>query len=216
MSTVAIIPARGGSKGIKDKNIININGKPLIYYTLKACFDCEKIDYVVVTTDSKKIEDVALSFFPETIIVHRSKELSSDSATSESALEHAISTLILEIDFTDVIFVQATSPLTTNKNLCNMLDSLEFNDSVMFYTEDYGHFHEIHDLKRPRIPRQQRRPLIREAGNAWAFKKDGFLKNQCRLFGSIGLVKIELFRSFEIDEKDDIPLVECLLSRVEN
>ena len=90
MSTVAIIPARGGSKGIKDKNITDLNGKPLIYYTLKTCFECKKIKYVLVTTDSKKIEKTVQKFFPKTIIVKRPKKISGDTSSSEAAILHAI------------------------------------------------------------------------------------------------------------------------------
>ena len=55
---LAIIPARGGSKGIKNKNIVNFCGKPLIYWTIKAAQNSKLIDKLIVSTDSKKIRDL--------------------------------------------------------------------------------------------------------------------------------------------------------------
>lgn len=212
MKTVAIIPARGGSKGIKNKNIIDLNGKELIYYSLKACFDCQEIDHVAVSTDSEMIANVAKSLFANVIIIKRPSALAGDNATSETAVEHAILELDKSIDGVEkVVFVQATSPLTGSDDLSSLIELLNTNESAMFYTEDYGHFSEIHDMKKPRVPRQKRKPLTREAGNAWAFNKDGFLKYKSRLFGKIGLCKIELCKSYEIDEPEDVHLLSCLL-----
>jgi CMP-N-acetylneuraminic acid synthetase len=63
MKNIAITPARSGSVGIKNKNIINLNGKPMIFYTLQACYDTVEIDHVVVTTDSDKIASMASQLF---------------------------------------------------------------------------------------------------------------------------------------------------------
>jgi len=176
------------------------------------CFECDDIEHVVLTTDSDKISNIAKQLFPDVIIVKRPKELALDSSTSEDALYHAI----LQIDKTienisTILFVQATSPLTTKDDFANMLHIQKKNDSVMFYTEDYGYFTEINDMKKPRIPRQERVPLTREAGNAWSFSKSGFLKSRCRLFGQIGLCKIDPIKSYEIDEVSDLKLLECLI-----
>jgi len=210
--TVAIIPARGGSKGIKDKNIKNINGLPLIFYVLDACYKAREIDLVVVSTDSKKIARVVLKLFPETLIIERPPELSIDSATSEDAILHSICFLDKKYpNIEDVLLVQATSPLTKPNDLSRLLNLLKIYDSAAFYAEDYGFFFDYHDMLSPRAPRQERIPLKREAGNAWAFKKEGFLNNKSRLFGGVGLCRIDSVRALEIDEMRDIDLISCVL-----
>ena len=120
------------------------------------------------------------------------------------------------MEIKNILFVQSTSPLTDNKDFSSILKILKNKDSAMFYTEDYGHFFEIDDMRKPRIPRQQRKPLTREAGNAWAFDKKGFLKYKSRLFGNIGLCKIDFVKSYEIDEVEDLLLMKCLMQNNDN
>ncbi len=86
---LAIIPARSGSKGIKDKNIINLNGKPLIAYSIEAGLKSKYIDKVVVTTDGEEIAKVARAYGAEFPFM-RPDYLSSDSATTIDALMHCI------------------------------------------------------------------------------------------------------------------------------
>ncbi len=78
---LAIVSARGGSKGIKLKNLKKINGKPLIYYSLKYLSKVKKIDRIVVSTDNIKIQKAVKKFFPKIEVLKRSKRLSSHSAT---------------------------------------------------------------------------------------------------------------------------------------
>jgi len=209
VSTVAIIPARAGSKGIKDKNIVELNGKPLIYFSLKACFDCPQIDHVVLTTDSEKIAKLSKGLFNDLIIVDRPQNLADDHSTSELALIDCIEQLdgkILNID--KIVFVQATSPLTNPSDLTKLINQLNVFDSAAFFIEDYGFFFDIHNMRSQREPRQKRTPLKREAGNAWAFKKDKFLKNKTRLFGNIGYQYIDPPKHLEVDDLADLLLVE--------
>lgn len=213
MKSIAIIPARGGSVGVPNKNIINLNGRPMIYYALQACYDAVEITQVVVTTDSDKIASIVSQLFPQTIIVKRPASLSGNTATSEDALLHCIKEIDKSIDNVDnIVFVQATSPLTNSSDLSRMINILSNHDSVAFYIDDYGFFFDYHDMTSPRIPRQLRAPLKRECGNAWAFDKKGFLDNKSRLFGKVGLCRIEHPREMEIDEMEDIVTISCLMN----
>jgi len=214
MKTVAIIPARGGSKGIKNKNIIDLDGKPLIYYVLDVCESVKGIDMIVVSTDSELISSVVRKRYPEVIIINRPAELANDKATSEVALLHALSVLDGDGvgDIEKVAFVQATSPLTRHSDLTNLLNLLDDHDSAAFYTEDYGFFFGLDDMNIPRQPRQQRIPRKREAGNAWAFKKDIFLKEKSRVCGKLGLCKIDHLHALEIDDTEDLIMVESIIN----
>ncbi len=215
MKSIAIIPARGGSVGIPDKNVVNLNSNPLIYYTLQACYDTAEIDQVVVTTDSDKIASIVNELFPKTIIVKRPANLADNISTSEEALLHCIKEIDKQIDgIENIVFVQATSPLTESTDLSRLIAALRDHDSVAFYIDDYGFFFDYHDMTSPRIPRQLRKPLKKECGNAWAFNKKGFLSNKSRLFGKVGLCRIEHPREVEIDEIEDIATVSCLMSKL--
>lgn len=215
MSTVAIIPARGGSKGIKNKNIVDLAGKPLIAYALEALASAKEVDYIAVTSDSSQILAAAYEINQSVIRIKRPPELSADDCTSETAILHAIGVLEQEaICFDRILFVQATSPLTESADYDNLLRHLDGHDSAAFYVEDYGFFFEIDDMTTPRMPRQSRSPRLREAGNAWAFTKNGFQKSKTRLFGNIATCRLSPPKELEIDDHADLELLESILKRI--
>jgi len=206
MRTVAVIPARGGSKGIPNKNFIRIDNKPLIYYAIDFCLETHLIDKVVVSTDSK-IYKMAIEqkYKTKVDVVDRSEEAASDSATSEMAMLDALN----RIKYHDIsCLVQCTSPFTDAIDMLRLIREVRDNgrDSATFYTEDWSYFKEIHDISRivRWLPRQERIPLTRIAGNAWAFKTAKFLIKQNRLFGDIGFVKIDEWKTLEIDNYADV------------
>ena len=86
---VAIIPARGGSKRIKNKNLINFNGKPLIYYSIKAAINSGLFKKIIVSTDSKKIKKISKRFGAEVPFM-RPKKISSDQAKAQDVVVHGI------------------------------------------------------------------------------------------------------------------------------
>ncbi|MCL2500052.1 MAG: acylneuraminate cytidylyltransferase family protein [Defluviitaleaceae bacterium] len=106
-SFIAVIPARGGSKGIPHKNITPLLGNPLISYTIKAALESKYLDKVVVSTDDKKIANISRRYNVE--ILERPKYLADDFAASIDVLLHAIETM--NIKHNAVLFLQPTSPL---------------------------------------------------------------------------------------------------------
>ncbi len=109
---LAIIPARGGSKGIKGKNIVDINGKPLIAWTIEAALKSEYISRTVVSSDSDKILSVAKTLGSETL--KRPSNLSQDNSSSIDVVLHAIKK-ISGYDF--IILLQPTSPLRDSTDI---------------------------------------------------------------------------------------------------
>lgn len=108
---LAIIPARGGSKGIKDKNIYPLCGKPLIAYSIDAAKQSKYIDEILVSTDSEKIANVAKEYGASVPFL-RPAELASDTSKSIDAIIHAIDTLKTKGSIFDIlILLQPTSPL---------------------------------------------------------------------------------------------------------
>jgi len=87
---LAIIPARGNSKGLKNKNILPLKGKPLITYTIKAALESTVFDKVIVSTNSKKIANISSKYGAETPFI-RPKELATDTASSIDVVIHALS-----------------------------------------------------------------------------------------------------------------------------
>lgn len=121
---LAIIPARAGSKGIKDKNIIDLNGKPLIAYSIEAAKKSKYIDRIVVSTDGEKIATVAREWGAEVPFL-RPNYLASDTAKTIDAMVHCIETLKEMGDEYDyVVLLQPTQPLRTAKHIDEAIEQL--------------------------------------------------------------------------------------------
>jgi len=121
---LAIIPARGGSKGIPNKNIMAISGKPLIAYTIEAGKKSKYIDEIMVSTDSEDIKGIAHQYGAK-IPFLRPKDLSNDSAKSIDVVMHAIEFYKNKnVSFDYVILLQPTSPLRTFEHLDKAIEKL--------------------------------------------------------------------------------------------
>ena len=105
----AIIPARAGSKGIPNKNIVEVNGHPLIAYTIALCLECENIGDIYVSTDSESIAKIAESYGANTI--KRPKEYARDSSTDDEFLNHFFDNIEVE----EVALMRPTTPLRNKK-----------------------------------------------------------------------------------------------------
>jgi len=114
---LAVIPARGGSKGIPLKNIARINKTPMIAYTIRAALRSRRISRVVVSTDNDKISAVASGFGAE--VVKRPPELARDSSSTIDAVTHCLDVLKSREDYLpdSIILLQPTSPLRTNRHI---------------------------------------------------------------------------------------------------
>jgi N-acylneuraminate cytidylyltransferase len=216
MNVLAVVPARGGSKNIKYKNIVNINGLPLIYYVTNELLKTSEIDKVVVSTDDFKIKDVVLKLFGDQVqVLDRPKVLAGDKTTSEDVIEYVINQIGTIYDNT--MLVQCTSPLTEHNDFTNLIQLMNEFDSAAFYIEDDSFFFNLEDdidkLRAPRRARQQRELRKKEIGNAWIFNSKDFLKYKTRLFGNVGICKIDSPKELEIDDPGDLILAECLLKR---
>lgn len=107
---LSLIPARGGSKGIKNKNITNLNGRPLISYSIETALGSKYIDDIVVSTDSEEIAAVSIKY-GAAVPFMRPKELASDEARTIDAVLHAINALEKKYDV--LVLLQPTQPLRT-------------------------------------------------------------------------------------------------------
>ena len=124
---LALIPARGGSKGIKDKNIVGLCGKPLIAYSVEACLKSKYIDRTVISTDSRKIADVALQCSGDVPFI-RPAALAEDTSKTIDVAMHAVRTLSASGDEYDVfVLIQPTQPLRTSRDIDGALETFFAN-----------------------------------------------------------------------------------------
>jgi len=222
MQTLAIIPARGGSKGIPRKNVRLLAGKPLIAHTLEAARKSRFIRRVVVSTDDPEIAAVSQRYGAE--VVWRPAEISGDMASSESALAHALEHLRSTEGYGPdlVVFLQCTSPLTVTEDIDGTVQALldENADTALAVTPfHYFLWHRdtrgdavgINHDKRVRLLRQQREPQYRETGAVYVMRAQGFLQARHRFFGKTAIHVIPLERCLEIDDPVDFEIAEMLL-----
>lgn len=122
MKRIAIIPARSGSKGLKDKNIIDLCGKPLIAYSIEAALESGLFDHVIVSTDSEHYAEIAQHYGAE--VMMRGEALSNDKATTFMVLEDILKNRLQEsIDY--FVLLQPTSPLRTSKHITEAIEKFE-------------------------------------------------------------------------------------------
>ena len=221
---LAIIPARGGSKGIPRKNVLPLKGKPLIGWTIEATRAARQINRIVVSTDDSEISNVSQKFGAE--IIHRPENISGDSASSESALLHVLEYLKTTESYEPdlLVFLQCTSPLTTPQDIDGTVDALlsEQADSALavipfhyFLWKRSEHRDGVginHD-KRGRKLRQEREPEFLEAGAVYVMRVPGFLNARHRFFGKTAIYEMPAERRWEIDEPVDLEVAEVLLRR---
>ncbi|KRB37673.1 acylneuraminate cytidylyltransferase [Microbacterium sp. Root180] len=217
---VAIIPARGGSKGVTRKNLRRVGGIPLVARAIDAARQCPSVDRIVVTTDDADIAAVAEEWGAE--IVVRPEEISGDTASSESALLHALDTLEeRKVDVGVIAFLQATSPFIDVPALEDAVQLVRSRrrDSVFSAVETYGFLWARsaacaaeavnHDAAvRPR--RQDRDPHYLETGAFYVVRAAGFRATQHRFFGSIGIAEVPGRTAIEIDTEGELQLARAI------
>lgn len=220
MEILSIIPARKNSKGILNKNIKNILGRPLISWTIDASKRSKFINRTIVSTDGYNIKNIAENYGAEVLI--RPDHLSSDTAKSEDALLHVLSELAVDGYKPDLlVFLQCTSPLTQSEDIDNCIEKMitEDADSATTVT-DFHYFlwketengaEGINHDKRLRLRRQDKTPEYLETGAVYIMKTDGFLKSKHRFFGKISLSFMPSERVKEVDVPGDLLVVEQMM-----
>jgi N-acylneuraminate cytidylyltransferase len=217
--TVAIIPARGGSKGIPGKNIIDFCGKPLIAWTIECALHVKEIENVYVSTDDLEIMLIAQDYGAE--VIPRPNDLATDTAQSEEAILHIIKDRHLE-DCELIVMLQCTSPIRESSDIekgLNMIKSYKGLDSCFstsllndFYIWNFskiGARTVNYDYKNRSTRQEFERSngcFCVENGSIYIFKVNTFLKEKNRICGQFGFFHLPLWKSFEIDDIDNLDL----------
>jgi N-acylneuraminate cytidylyltransferase len=220
LNTVAIILARGGSKGIPKKNLIDFCGQPLISWTILQAKLSKFVDSVWVSSDDNEILEIAKEYGAKTIL--RPAHLSSDSATSESAWLHAINFIEKQFHIDIVLGLQPTSPLREIDDLDQSIDLFVKNnyDSLFSANEIQDFFiwennnKNLNSLNydfKNRKRRQQIKKKYLENGSFYLFKPRILKENNNRLGGNIGIYLMQKYKMFQIDTKSDLDLCSAIM-----
>lgn len=222
MRASCIILARGGSKGLPRKNVLEFCGRPLIAWTILQAQHCPFVTDIWVSSDDKEILDIGMSYGARPI--KRPLDLSSDEASSDSALLHSLGYIEglggNKIDY--VLAPQVTSPIREVSDFSNAFnliikdgfDSLvtlrriqDFfiwaNDGVLFKPKNYD--------PQNRKRRQDISESYVENGSFYIFKPSVLKRNDCRLGGRISGYIMPDSKSFQVDSLDDLEICRALM-----
>jgi len=217
MKTATVILARGGSKGIPRKNIIDFAGKPLLAHSIEQAKASEYGNKVYVSSDDEEILTVAKDYGANLIL--RPEILAQDISSSETALLHAIH----EIDDIDtVVFLQPTSPLREPKDIDNAIEALvnnsldsvfsavEAKDLCLWTCNRAGTPRSLNFNFENRKRRQELSGQLIENGSIYVFKTRTINRYNNRLGGNIGYSLMDNWKVHEIDDMDDLKMCEFI------
>jgi N-acylneuraminate cytidylyltransferase len=219
--TLAVIAARGGSKGIPNKNLIDLCGKPLLAWTVTQAATARGVDVVAVSSDSDPI--LAAAEAAGAVGVRRPAEISGDLASSESAWLHALDALDAWLGpFERVVALQATSPIREAGDIEGALETFEREglDSLLSVCEVEDYFNWRIGANGPepinydyhnRRMRQQIEKRYLENGSFYVLIPSLLREKQNRLGGRIGMHLMERHKMFQIDRPEDVKLCAAIM-----
>jgi CMP-N,N'-diacetyllegionaminic acid synthase len=210
LKIVSVILARGGSKGIPGKNIMDVCGKPLLWYTINASQQSQ-VHETWVSTNDKKIKNVTLRY--NCNVLDRPNNLSIDSSKSENALIHFVNKVECDI----LVFIQPTSPLLCSGDINKGLKLMEKYDSVFSAYKEHW-VPRWDENVRPVNWEINNRPMRQdvvenfvENGAFYITTRSRLLKSGVRYSGKIGIYTMPFCRSFQVDTMDDMAVIIKML-----
>lgn len=222
MLIYAIIPARGGSKGIPNKNLSKVDGRSLVEIGIDVCMNAKEVDKVFVSTNSQDIILEAKKFGADTIV--RPDDISGDTSSSEEAILHAIDEIqnrgLVKPDV--ILFYQVTNALTTSKDIddayghfiqsnADSLFTASLFTGCLWERNENGKMSPInHDYTKRQL-RQEVSNCFSENGAFYLFNTDGFVKNKHRFFGKIEMFEMNSLSKYDIDEPHDLKIADLLM-----
>jgi CMP-N,N'-diacetyllegionaminic acid synthase len=219
---LAIIPARGGSKTLPRKNIIDLAGKPLISWTITASIESKYITKTIVSSDDDEILDISRSFGAETI--KRSSELALDTSSSEVVIEHVLEEVAKDITmiFDLIVLLQPTSPLRSSydidmalenmfsKNATALISVCQIDNKILktFVENEEGYIEGAFNNKYPFKRRQDLPSVYMPNGAIYIIVKDEFDAGKTLFTNKTALYEMEKIKSIDIDNINDLEAAE--------
>lgn len=221
MDAHCIILARGGSKGIPNKNIIDFCGKPLIYWSIKQAQESKCFKNIWVSSDDNKILHISKKYGAE--IIKRPKNISGDNSSSESAWLHSLNYIKKKNINVDFIFSpQVTSPLRTKNDIiasiklfkkqnCDSMFSCNTYSALTLWSKERRGLKSInYDYKNRKI-RQKNNEQYIENGSFYSFLPNTLIKYNNRFGKNIGCYKMDIWKLMEIDDFDQLNLCKVIM-----
>lgn len=217
---IALIPARGGSKGILKKNIIDLRGKPLLWYTIHAALNSKLIDEVYITTDDNEIAKISSKYCNN--IIKRPEELAKDDSPTLPVLLHALETIEKIDQVNKIVVLQPTSPLRQSFHIDEAICSYnkEYSSVVSvcvadhspykMYSFDDGHLKDFISKKWRGKPRQSIPEVYRETGAIYVTTIET-LKSGSIIGDNPKPYIMQYEDSIDIDNKNDLLIAEMFL-----
>jgi len=224
---LGIIPARGGSKGVIDKNIKLLNSKPLISFTIESAKKAKLITKTIVSTDSSRIADIAKEYGCEVPFI-RPKELATDSSLTVDVVIHCLNKMKSEgINYDYVVVLQPTTPLRTPKLIdesINLLIDSGCDSVVSFVDVGANHPFRMYTIidgspipllnhNNDMTPRQELPKFYIRSGDIYAFTTDFIIKNRQLMGGDCRSIIVDSNNSINIDNENDFLLANLVISK---
>lgn len=232
MRVLAIIPAREGSKGIRDKNVATCNGKPLIAWTIEAARKAGEIDRLIVSTDSTRYQDILEHDYGADLFPFiRPEKFAKDKTPSSDVVIHALDKMeeLGEEPFDIVVLLEPTSPLRTPEQINEAVQLLKQAGkarALVSVVEDSNHHpllaFEVDksgrllpyggSLKYPAHPRRQdMRPAYFMSGDLYLSYVDTYRERLSFNHDLTAAYKVEHWQAPEVDEPHDLIMIDALL-----
>ena len=205
---VALIPARGGSKGLPGKNIKELKGKPLIAWSIESALNSNLVDEVYVSTEDETIKECSLSYGAKVDI--RPLELASDNAKTISVVKNFI---LRYPKFDTIIILQPTSPIRNSNLIDECINKFNSKDYSNLATGFYCKMKEFGSHNNTR--RQDYKGFFYDDGNIYILKSE-LVKNEIWCGENPCKYEIDKYMNYEIDDKIDFVIVETLLNLKKN
>ena len=223
MKTFAFIFARGGSKGLPGKNLLNLGGKPLIAHSIMIAKDIDKISRIFVSTDSQEIAEVGIEYGAE--VINRPSELAQDDSPEWSSWLHAINWLEDRGEFFDCfVSLPATAPMRNKSDVIKCIDLLDKQTDIVVTISESSRSPYFNMVKKDRhyikllidseksYSRRQDAPQIYDMTTVAYVARPNFIKNNNNIFD--GRVKASIVpkkRAVDIDDEIDFKMAELLM-----
>lgn len=225
MGVIGIVPARGGSKGLKDKNIKLLSGKPMIEYTIEAAIESECFDELIVSSDSETILDVASKY--DVTLSKRPEYLASDNSSSDQVIESVLQEFQKQESALDVVLLQPTSPLRSSADIRNSLDlynkflpnllvsvsKIEFEIQKTFVLQENGFLKGLLSPEAPFSRRQDLPDVFLPNGAIYIFSAEQFNISSRIPRDKIYPFVMDAVNSIDIDTLEDFLKAEEIINK---
>lgn len=223
MKVKALLPMKGNSERVKNKNMKNFNGEPLYHAVIKSLLSSKYIECVVINTDSEIIaEDARRNFGDRVLIIDRPQEIQGDFVSMNNIIAYDLS----KLDGEYFLQTHSTNPLlkteTINRAIETYFESLENYDSIFGVTKVQTRFYDkdanpINHNPEELLRTQDLEPMYEENSNFYIFSKDSFEKaGEKRIGLKAQIFEVNKLESIDIDEPEDFKLAELLYIHQDN